>query len=178
MLNGLKKVVLLKITRVKAILFPLLIICIGKTGYSQADTSLLYLRFPTVPPFSINKAPDSIKFTKDDLHKKTATVIMVFSPDCEHCQHEINEIKANIRLFKKAQIVMASPLDYSYIKKFYEEYKIADYPNITIGRDPTYMLGTFYHIRSFPAIFVYNKKGKFVKAFDGTVPVQRIAEAL
>jgi thioredoxin-related protein len=145
---------------------------------AQADSTLIYLRFPTVPPFSITKVPDSTRFTKDDLSKKKATVIIIFSPDCEHCQHKTQELTDNIKLFKKAQIVMASPLEQSYLKKFYEEYKIADCPNIIIGRDAGYFLGTFYNVRSFPAIFVYDKKGKFVKAFDGTVPVDKIAEIL
>lgn len=145
---------------------------------AQKDSSLIYLQYPTVPPFSLIKVPDSIRFTKADLKKKKPTIIIVFSPDCEHCQHEIKEIQASYGLFKKAQIVMASPLDFNYIKKFYEEYHIADFPNIVMGRDPTYMLGTFYKVRSFPAIFVYNKKGDFVEAFDGSVPVKKIADAL
>ena len=103
---------------------------------------------------------------------------MVFSPDCEHCQKETRDLIANIGLFKKVQIVMASPISYPYIKKFYEEYEIALYPNIIMGRDPGYYLGTFYKIRSFPAIFLYNKKGDFVNSFDGSVPVEKIAEAL
>lgn len=149
-----------------------------QTVFGQADTSLLYLRFPTVPPFRIITMADSTAFTKADLSKKKATIIMVFSPDCEHCQAETKAITARIELFKKVQIVMASPLDYDYIKKFYEEYKIADYPNITMGRDPGYYLGTFYKIRSFPAIFLYDKKGNFVKAFNGSFPVEQIAELL
>lgn len=148
------------------------------TGFTQTDTTLLYLRFPIVPPFSIIKVPDSTRFTKDDLKNKRATIIMVFSPDCDHCQHETRELIKNIELFKKVQIVMTSPTAYPYIKKFYEEYEIAKYPNIIMGRDPAYYLGTFYKIRSFPAIFLYNKKGELVSAFDGTVPVEKIAEAL
>ncbi len=161
----------------KKIVLALFIFCIGKSGFSQADTSL-YLRFPTIPLFSISKVPDSTKFTKENLERKKATIIIVFSPDCEHCQHEVNELKAHIDLFKKVQIVMVSSLDFSYIKKFYEEYKIADYPNITIGRDANYMFGTFFNVRSFPAIFLYNKKGKFVKSFDGSVPIEKIADEL
>ena len=103
---------------------------------------------------------------------------MVFSPDCEHCQHETKELIAHIDLFKKAQIVMVSPLEYDYIKKFYEEYKIADYPNIIMGRDPGYYFGTFYKVRSFPSIFLYDKKGNFVQKFDGSVPVEKIASLL
>ena len=106
--------------------------------FAQQDTSLLYLRFPTIPPFKLINVPDSTYFIKDDLKKKTPTIVMVFSPDCEHCQEMTKQITANIKLFKKAQIVMATPVGFSYVKKFYEEYKISNYSAITMGRDPTY----------------------------------------
>lgn len=152
--------------------------CLFVSAKAQADSTLIYLRFPTVPPFSIIKVPDSTRFTKDNLQKKKATVIIIFSPDCDHCQHATKELTANIGLFKKTQIVMASPLEFAYIKKFYEEYKIAEHPNIIMGRDPSYFFGTFFRVRSFPAIFVYDKKGNFIQSFDGSVPVEKIAEVL
>ncbi|HAO47476.1 MAG TPA: redoxin domain-containing protein [Ferruginibacter sp.] len=147
-------------------------------AWAQTDTSLLYLRFPTVPPFTITRLPDSTRFSKEDLARKKPVIIMLFSPDCDHCQHTTRELVAKISLFKKAQIIMASPLEYSYLRKFYEDYHIASCPNITMGRDPAYMLGTFYRIRSYPAIFVYDKKGRFVQSFDGSVPLEKIAEIL
>jgi len=156
----------------------LLLMVSGKAAMAQTDTTLLYVRFPIVPSFKLTNMADSSYFTKDNLKKNTATIIMLFCPDCEHCQHETKELTAKIKLFKKAQIVMASPLDYDYIKKFYTEYKIADYPNITMGRDPSYFLGTFYKVRSFPAIFVYDKKGNYVMSFSGSAPVEAIAAAL
>lgn len=160
--------------------FVLLLLLAGSFTHSraQADTGKLYQRFPTVPPFKLYRVPDSTVFTKDDLKKKKATLIMIFSPDCEHCQHETQQLTANISLFKKVQIVMASPLEFDFINRFYEVYELAKYPNITVGRDPAYFLGTFYKVRSFPAIFLYDKKGNFVQAFDGSVPVEKIAEAL
>ena len=151
---------------------------ISKAGFTQTDSSLFYLSFPTIPPFSIIKVPDSTRFNKDDLAKKKATLIFIFSPDCDHCQAETKLLIANINLFKKVQIIMASPLEYKPIKQFYEDYKIAAYPNIIMGRDPSYFFGTFYKVRSFPAIFLYDKKGDFVKAFDGSVPVTQIAAYL
>lgn len=156
----------------------LLILCFISFGaFAQQDTSLIYLRFPTIPPFKLTKVPDSTVFTKDNLAKKKPTIIMVFSPDCEHCQEMTKQITANIKLFKKAQIVMATPLEFSYVKKFYDEYKIANYPNITMGRDPGYFLGTFYKVRSFPAIFIYNKKGKLVNWFTGEVELKKIVDS-
>lgn len=162
----------------KKYIFLLLVVVLSKSAIAQTDTTLLYLRFPIVPSFKLINAADSSIFTKESLKKKTATIIILFSPDCEHCQHETKELTAKIDLFRKAQIVMASPLDYSLIKKFYTEYKIADYHNITMGRDPGYFLGTFYKVRSFPAIFVYDKKGNYIKSFDSSVPVETIAAEL
>lgn len=165
----------------KKILVLLVLVVVSKATMAQTDapdTSLLYIRFPFVPSFKLTNMADSSYFTKDNLKKKTATIIMLFSPDCEHCQHETKELTAKINLFKKVQIVMASPLEYDYIKKFYNEYKIADYPNITMGRDPSYFLGTFYKVRSFPAIFLYDKKGNYIMSFSGSAPVEAIAAAL
>ncbi|MBS1509829.1 MAG: thioredoxin family protein [Bacteroidetes bacterium] len=161
----------------KYLCFAVLLL-LGKLASAQTDTSLLYLRFPVVPSFKLTKLPDSTIFTKDNLKKKKPTIIIMFSPDCEHCQAETKSLTAHIDLFKKAQIVMASPLEYNYLKKFYNEYHIADYPNITMGRDPSYFLGTFFKVRSFPAIFVYDKKGNYVTNFSGSVPVEQIANAL
>ena len=162
----------------KKYILPLLLLLMAGKGFAQTDTSLLYERFPNVPSFRLINIADSSIFTKDNLKKKKATIIMMFSPDCEHCQAETKELTAKIDLFKNAQIIMVSPLDFKYIRKFYDEYKIADYPTITMGRDPSYFLGTFYKIHFFPSVFVYNKKGKLVNHFEGGHPVEEIAAAL
>ena len=154
------------------------------TGFVQVkaqevqDSVPVYQRFPTVPPFTIMSAPDSIAFSKDDLKKRKPVIIIVFSPDCEHCKHFTKELLANYSLVKNARIVMSSALNYDLIKKFYEEDKIADYPNITVGRDGTNFLSTFFKVRSFPTVVVYDKKGNFVKRFDGAVTIEKVAEAL
>ena len=162
----------------KKIIFLFLIIVLSKASFAQIDTSLLYLRFPIVPTFKLINIADSSVFTKNNLKKKKSTVIIIFSPTCENCVEEIKELKEKIGLFKKSQIVMVSPLEYNYLRTFYDENKIADYPTITMGRDPSYFLGTFYKVRSLPSIFVYNKKGNLVKSFIGSTAVEEIAAAL
>jgi len=145
---------------------------------AQSDSLPIYKRFPEVPPFSITRVPDSTKFTKEDLSTKKATMIMLFNPDCDHCQHAIKALLANYDLFKKAQIVLASPMDFKILKQFYKEYKIASYPNITVGRDWTYFFASFYVIHNFPAIYIYNKKGDLVEEFSGSLDVKKAAAAL
>lgn len=162
----------------KKIIIYILLFLAGNIALAQAGSSLSSAKFPNLPPFTITKVPDSTRFEKANLQKNKAVMIMVFSPDCEHCQQEVKEIIAHIKLFKNVQIVMVSNLGYHYINTFYKEFKIAKYPNIIMGMDYRYLLGSFFNIASLPAIFLYNKNGKFVKAFDRTVPVQKIAAAL
>jgi thioredoxin-related protein len=163
---------------VKKYLLLLLFTPLAIAAIAQTDSLLLYQRFPVVPTFRLINIADSSIFTKHNLKRKKATIIMMFSPDCEHCQEETKTLTANIHLFKKAQIIMVSPLDFNYMRQFYNEYKIADYPNITMGRDPNYFLGTFFNVHSFPSFFLYNKKGKLVNKFIGGYSVQEIAAAL
>ena len=142
------------------------------------DTIPIYKQFPDIPSFSLSRVPDSTVFTKDSLKKNVATIIIMFSPDCEHCQHETRNLMAKMNLLPKdVQIVMASPLNYVDILKFYKEYHIYDCPNIIMGRDPVWYLGGFYQVHNFPTIAIYNDKGKFIELMDGSVKIEKIAAA-
>jgi thioredoxin-related protein len=142
----------------------------------KEDTAL-YLRFPTVPPFTLYKVPDSTKFAKADLLKKKKTLLIIFSPDCDHCQHEIKDLTAAIDKFKNIQIVMASWLPYREIQKFYTDYNIAAYPNITMGWDKSFFLPPFYKFNSLPFMALYDKKGNLISVFEGSVPLAKVVEA-
>jgi len=153
----------------------LLLVTIAK---AQLDKTPLYFQFPDVPPFSITKTPDNTLFTKNDLKKRKATLIMLFSPDCDHCQQQVKALKENIDLLKQVQIVMVSFLNDDLIKKFYLENEMAAYSTITMGRDGKYFLGTFYKFTTFPSMYLYNKKGKFIEKFEGITPINKIAASL
>lgn len=149
----------------------------GKS-FAQTDSLPIYQQFPSVPPFKLMLVPDSTAFTKADLKKKTATIIMVFSPDCEHCIHATESLLKHLDLFTKTQIVMGTALSYEHIQKFYKDFNIGAYPNIHVGLDNSYFLGTFYKVHSFPSIFVYDERGNFMKAFEGTVKWEDVAKGI
>lgn len=161
-------------------LFILIIsVHISQLSFSQSDTSKpVYLRFPTIPQFTIYKASDSTKFTRDDLQKRKPVVFIIFSPDCEHCQKETEALTANIDKFKDAQILMVQFLPHAQMVKFYKDYKIENYPNIVMGRDVQFLLPGFFKVESLPSIYVYDKKGNFKQAFSGSVSMDKIAAAL
>lgn len=161
------------------ILFALILISLSV--FSQKDTVAekpIYIRFPTIPEFTVYKAPDSTAFTRNNLHKKMNTIFMIFSPDCEYCQHETKMLLQNIDKFKNTQIVMVTYLPYHEMIKFYHIYKIASYPKITMARDTKFFFPVFFKVRNLPSLFVYDKKGDFKKAFEGDVKPDTILAEL
>lgn len=166
----------------KKILIILVLALSGSTAFCQSDSikedTALYLRFPFIPSFTIYKAPDSTAFSRNNLHANQNTIFIIFSPDCEHCQHETEMLTQNINKFKKTQFVMVTYLPFEEMIKFYHVFKIANYPQITMGRDTRFFFPTFYQVRNLPAIFVYDKNGKFKKSFEGDVKPETILSAL
>lgn len=127
---------------------------------AQKDTAAVYQRFPAIPPFKLITLPDSTVFTEINLTKRKTVMFFLFSPDCDHCKRAFADLMNNFSLYEDVQIVMTSPVRYDILKKFYEEHQIASYKNIILGRDPKAFLNTFFENKSFPGIFIYNKKGK------------------
>jgi len=163
----------------KRIIIALVLLAGFQIADAQTDTIPGYQKNPKIPTFSnFMIVPDSVKFGNESLKKNMPVMIMIFSPDCSHCKIATEELIKHMDLFKNVQIVMASPMDFINIKKFYEDYKIPTYPNITMGRDGTYSFGTFYKVKSYPSIYLYDKKGDFVKAFQGDIKWETIAESL
>jgi len=156
-------------------------ILISCQAFSQTDSTgetPVYLRFPTIPQFTVFKAPDSTAFTRNDLHKKENTIFVIFSPDCEHCQHETQMLTQNISRFKNTQFVMITYLPYEEMTRFYKDYKIADYPQITMARDTKFFFPVFFRVRNLPSIFIYDKLGKLKKSFEGDVKPETLLNEL
>ena len=137
-----------------------------------------YERINEVPPFNILLVNDSSMFAKSALLKKKKTLIIIFSPTCEHCKHATEKMVADYKKFKDINVVMASVSRYDAVKKFYDEYKLQDYPNIKVGVDADYFLGKFYEVRNYPAIFLYDRKGFFKKFFNSSYSMDDIAKEL
>jgi thiol-disulfide isomerase/thioredoxin len=154
--------------------------CFAFNVRAQTDSVSIpvYKRFPELPKFSIMTLPDSTLFTREDLHKKKPIIIMLFSPDCEHCKHAMRDLIAGYDQWKKADLILVTSLEFEHIRKFYSEFKLAEYPNIVIGRDGGFNLGSFYKLHQYPSIYVYNKKHEFVTEFIGSVNTEELGKAL
>lgn len=98
-------------------------------------------------------------------------MLIYFAPDCGHCQKLVYDMKPKMNSFKDLQIVMITFTDIKMVKPFYEEYKLAEYPNITMGTEGYGgSVQKYYQIRTTPFIAFYDAKGNLVKSYE-KVPV-------
>ena len=156
--------------------------CLGtvSAAMAQKDTVLAppYKRFPNVPPIKLLLTDSTTVLTKEGLDKKRPTMLMLFSPDCDHCKHETEELIKRISDFKDVQIIMATPMPFERMKEYYNTYGLSKYKNIKMGRDAGFMLPVFYNIRSFPFLAFYNKKQELISVFEGSMPIEKVLEEL
>ncbi|MBK5273402.1 MAG: redoxin domain-containing protein [Bacteroidia bacterium] len=152
-----------------------LLVCLTYTlvSFSQTDSiQAAYKRFPTFPLVNLLLKDSTTLFSKDDLPKNTSVLLMIFNPGCEHCQHETEELIKNMDSFKKIQIVMATMMPLEEMKAFIEKYKLSEYDNIIVGRDIHYVLPGFYSISNLPYLAMYDKQGKLLSTFEGTMKME------
>ena len=147
------------------------------TAFCQ-ETIPAYKRFPTIPPFRLMLSDSSTIFTRDDLKKNKPVMIIVYSPECEHCQHEAEELVKNKADFKNIQIVMSTTYPFYQQQEFFNTYHLNELDNLVMGKDYQYILPSFFMLRNFPFIALYNKKKELITTFEGAYPIKTILEAL
>jgi hypothetical protein len=109
---------------------------------------------------------------------KSKTVVVLFQPDCDHCQHEAEEIKANLDRFKKQTMYFVSSSPVDQILKFSNDYKLSGQSNIYFGSTTVQkILDTFGPIAA-PSIYIYSETGQLIQRFNGQTPVAEIIQYL
>lgn len=155
-----------------AILLMFLVAGISSTEAQNGTTKQSpYQQFPDNPPLNLLLLDSSSTFTKAQFKKNKPVFLILFSPDCDHCKHETEDIIRNIDKLKDVHIVMATSQPFEKMKEFYKNYKLEQYKNITVGRDRQYMLISYFDISSLPMIAIYDKKHKLIKRHEGTMSV-------
>jgi len=142
----------------------------------QTESEPAYKRFPTVPPLNLLKA-DSTTLTKENLKKDQPTIIMYFSPLCEHCQHQMEDMIQHMDELKSVQIVMATYSPMNDLSDFISKYNLPSYPNILSGRDTKYLLQPFYKIGGLPFQALYDTSGNLITTFEGNVKIDVLLNA-
>ena len=153
-------------------LFCFLFYCLTLTA--QTITEPPYKRFPTLPPIQLLLGDSVTKYTKVNIPGKKPVLVMLFSPDCSHCQHTAEEMYKNKDALKDIHIVMATVLSLHEMNDFMKKYKLNEMKNVVAGKDVYFILPPFYAVKNFPYMAMYNKKGNLIMGFEGSMAMDKV----
>jgi thiol-disulfide isomerase/thioredoxin len=136
-----------------------------KTVALQDDTvTAPYLKYKDLPAFDAEYLNGKDTFNTFNIKAGTPTMIIYFSPDCDHCQEMIDAFMPRMNEMKKVDVYFMTWLPLVSLKIFNSMRHLENYPNVRfIGRDYTFFFPTFYGVSSVPNVVLYDKDKKYVK---------------
>lgn len=137
------------------------------TSFAQQQTDYQKKGAP-MPNFYVNKT-DGGYIIPSQLKKGKPVMIMIFSPQCEHCAYIIDSLKTVRNDVKNTQLIfVAEERNKEYMQGFMEATKIkgdAFFKNI--GTNKGELIYAIYTNKILPQITFYDAGHKLVKIFDG-----------
>jgi thiol-disulfide isomerase/thioredoxin len=105
------------------------------------------------------------------------TILVMFFPDCEHCQEEAQAMEANLSAFKAYTIYFLSSNPQPEIEKFAADYKLTGKDNVKFGMiTGESVINNFGPIPT-PSIYIYND-WRLMKSFNGQTDIEVVKSAL
>jgi thiol-disulfide isomerase/thioredoxin len=155
-------------------LFLLLLICSCSGSREKEDRS--------EPEASANDLPEIQLMLESGTRNSTRNLsgnvaLILFQPDCDHCQREAQQIQQNLEHFKEWQLYFISAAPMEEVIRFAEEYNLKGNSRIKFATTSvSEILNSFGPIEA-PSIYLYSKS-KLVKSFHGEVEVSEIIKHL
>jgi peroxiredoxin len=105
-------------------------------------------------------------------------ILVIYFPDCDHCQREATAISNHLTAFKNYHLWFITTASYTDIQRFSVQYKLMNHSNVHFVRTETQdVLSNFGGIPT-PSVFIYSAEKKLVKAFKGETKVKEILKQL
>lgn len=106
------------------------------------------------------------------------TVLVLFQPDCDHCQREAAQIREHIAAFQAYKVYFVSDANLPQLSQFAQTYKLADQGNVYFAQTTLNDILNQVGPIEAPSLFVYSPEGRLVKSFIGETPIEEILKVL
>lgn len=108
---------------------------------------------------------------------KGNTILILFQPDCDHCQREAKDIRQNLDAFKEYQIYFISADHMPAIEKFGKDYDLLGHNNIYFAATTVdHVINNFGPIPA-PSVYIYSNQ-RLLQKFNGEVAIEKILQAI
>ncbi|NJM25746.1 MAG: peroxiredoxin family protein [Bacteroidia bacterium] len=134
-------------------------------------------------PVMASELPNLLLTTTDGKQVNVNTlkgkiILVLFQPDCDHCQREAQEFRENLDSFRKYTLYFITSNPMPEIAQFATDYQLAGKPGVVFAyTEVMNVINTFGQVRT-PSIYVYGPRGELIKSFNGETPVTTVAAVL
>jgi len=120
--------------------------------------------------------PDGSLRSSRDLPAKS--ILVIYFPDCDHCQREATEISKHLKAFKNYHVWFISVVPFEEIKSFAIQYKLVGYDYVHFVRTEPKDITSNYGGIPTPSVYIYSQEKRLVKAFNGETKIEEIIKHL
>lgn len=160
----------------KQLLIILILIILAVVSYFGFQ-SYQKIKAKKVSNEQISQLPKTTSFQwigKSAVSNDKASVILFFSPDCEHCQYEARAIVAKKNEFTNINLWWVSVADSTAIMKFSKTYGLNHLSNNYLAHLSAEKVYQTFGSVSVPHIFIYNNHKVLQKEFKGETKIDAI----
>lgn len=165
-----------KVTLLFSLFFLSLMTSMTLSAQSNIDPNAPFLKDKNIPKFTLNLSTGK-NFSNTQIPKTRYTCIIIFSPDCSHCQDEATELTKNADKFKNVFFIWNSYKEMNDIKAFAVKYGLDKQSNVVVGRDPEFSIPVFFRPRMTPFVAIYDK-GQLLKVYEQGVKVPELLKII
>jgi peroxiredoxin len=105
-------------------------------------------------------------------------ILILFQPDCDHCQREAQEFQKNLAAFNNYTLYFVSSVGIPETEAFAKQYGLSGHANVKFGVTAVENVLNNFGAISAPSMYIYDGGGKLVKKFNGETDIQQILEAI
>jgi peroxiredoxin len=113
-----------------------------------------------------------------NLHElKGSNILILFQPDCDHCQREAEEIRQHLDQFKNYDLYFISADQMPAIEAFAKAYDLAGHSNVKFATTTVENVLSNFGAIPAPSVYIYSDR-KLIKKFNGEVGIDAILQAI
>lgn len=132
-----------------------------------------------IPEFTIVK-PDGKAITQKALKPGKPAIILIFSPDCDHCGQMLDSMKAVVSGMEQTQLFLVTEArNKDHLKDFIEKKELDKYPAFReTGWDKGNLIYHIYTYQMLPQVNVYDAKHQLTRSFTGAFLLDSLKQYL
>lgn len=105
---------------------------------------------------------------------KGKVMLVLFQPDCDHCQREAVQIREHLDQFEEYELYFISDAALPQIAQFAKEYELEGNPNVHFAHATVQDIVNAVGPIQSPSVFLYSGERRLIKSFIGETPIEVI----